>query len=70
MTTAAQKSVSPCDECREPRATLYERKRQLVCVGCLPVECLSGDGARRSIRNSVTGAQAVERRRRKMKGGE
>lgn len=57
-----------CDECGRERATLYERGDQLICYHCLPVECLSGDGARRAIRASVTGLMNIVRRRRRMAG--
>lgn len=59
--------MNACDKCQLERATLYERSGALVCIDCLPVEMLSGDGARRAIRAAVTGAINIERRRRKLK---
>ena len=56
-----------CDECRQTRATLYQRGKLLVCYYCLPDESLSGRGARRAIRAAVTGTVNIERRRSQLR---
>jgi hypothetical protein len=61
-------AANSCDACSRERATLYEVERRLICLMCLPVSWLSGAGALRAIRSSVTGTVNIERRRRRLKG--
>jgi hypothetical protein len=57
--------ANSCDECGRERSTLYEDGGEgLRCYYCLPPESLTGEGALRTIRASVTGAVNIERRRR------
>ena len=57
-----------CDKCGRERSTLYERPRGLICYHCLPEEALSGVGARRAIKASVTGTVNIECRRKQLAG--
>ncbi len=58
--------ANSCDACARERATLYEVNGRLICLMCLPFEWLTGAGAARAIRRSVTGRMNIERRRRRL----
>jgi hypothetical protein len=61
------KVANRCDKCARERATLYEVDESLVCLFCLPASWLSGAGALRAIKSSVTGLVNIERRRRSIR---